>query len=50
MTMLVPLPTAPPAEVARRWLTNRQALFVLIALVAVLATRSAVCCPRPSPI
>jgi hypothetical protein len=38
MTMLVPLPTAPPAEVARRWLTNRQALFVLIALVAVLAT------------
>jgi hypothetical protein len=38
MTMLVPLPTAPPAEVARRRLTNRQAIFVLIALVAVLAT------------
>jgi hypothetical protein len=37
MTMLVPLPTAPPPEVAHRRLPNRQALYLLMALVAVLA-------------
>jgi hypothetical protein len=37
MTTLVPLPTTPPDEVAHRWLTNRQALYALIVVVAVLA-------------